>query len=157
MGHFCPPGSGSTGPIEYGSNPDPGPDPKPWSPVHKKRYRIFCCESYLERSRLSYCFRSSRRSFPLSSVVRVRLWRSASSSDESWRRRRLSGESRRRRRLLLSPPSSLSLFTPIFSDFCCQDFIICNSKKQQKNYQETAHTNLAKSSRRVFTKIKKFK
>jgi hypothetical protein len=35
VGHFCPPGSGSgfririhSGPIEYGSNPDP--DPKPW-------------------------------------------------------------------------------------------------------------------------------
>ncbi len=28
VGHFCPPGSGSTGPIESGSNPDP--DPKPW-------------------------------------------------------------------------------------------------------------------------------
>jgi hypothetical protein len=28
--HFCPPGSGSgsTGPIEYGSNPDRDPDPK---------------------------------------------------------------------------------------------------------------------------------
>jgi len=31
VGHFCPPGSGSTGPIEYGSNPDP--DPKPWYKV----------------------------------------------------------------------------------------------------------------------------
>ncbi len=29
VGHFCPPGSGSTGPIEYGSNTDPDPDPKP--------------------------------------------------------------------------------------------------------------------------------
>ncbi len=28
VGHFCPPGSGSTGPIEYGFNTDP--DPKPW-------------------------------------------------------------------------------------------------------------------------------
>jgi hypothetical protein len=25
VGHFCPPGSGSTGPIESGSNPDPKP------------------------------------------------------------------------------------------------------------------------------------
>ncbi len=32
VGHFCPPGSrsGSIGPIEYGSNLDPDPDPKPW-------------------------------------------------------------------------------------------------------------------------------
>jgi hypothetical protein len=31
VGHFCPPGSGSgsTDPIEYGSNPDPDPDPDP--------------------------------------------------------------------------------------------------------------------------------
>ncbi len=28
VGHFCPPGSGSTDPIESGSNPDP--DPQPW-------------------------------------------------------------------------------------------------------------------------------
>ncbi len=28
VGHFCPPGSGSTDPIEYGYNPDP--DPQPW-------------------------------------------------------------------------------------------------------------------------------
>ena len=28
MGHFCPPGSRSTDPIESGSNPDP--DPQPW-------------------------------------------------------------------------------------------------------------------------------
>ncbi len=27
MGHFCPPGSGSTDPIESGSNPDTDPDP----------------------------------------------------------------------------------------------------------------------------------
>ncbi len=27
VGHFCPPGSGSTEPIEYGSNPDPDPQP----------------------------------------------------------------------------------------------------------------------------------
>ncbi len=36
VGHFCPPGSGSgsTDPIEYGSNTDPDPvpdpDPQPW-------------------------------------------------------------------------------------------------------------------------------
>jgi hypothetical protein len=32
VGHFCPPGSGSTDPIESGSNPDtdPDPDPQPW-------------------------------------------------------------------------------------------------------------------------------
>ncbi len=32
MGHFCPPGFGSTDPIESGSNPDPDtdPDPQPW-------------------------------------------------------------------------------------------------------------------------------
>ncbi len=29
MGHFCPPGSGSTDPIESGSNPDPDPQPCP--------------------------------------------------------------------------------------------------------------------------------
>jgi hypothetical protein len=27
---FCSPGSGSTDPIESGSNPGPGPDPKHW-------------------------------------------------------------------------------------------------------------------------------
>ncbi len=32
VGNFFPPGSGSTGPIESGSNrdPDPDPDPKQW-------------------------------------------------------------------------------------------------------------------------------
>ncbi len=29
MGHFCPPGSGSTDPIESGSNSDPDPDTDP--------------------------------------------------------------------------------------------------------------------------------
>jgi hypothetical protein len=29
MSHFCPPGSGSTDPIESGSNWDPDPDPQP--------------------------------------------------------------------------------------------------------------------------------
>ncbi len=32
MGHFCPPGSGSTDPIESGSNPDPQPWPQVWQP-----------------------------------------------------------------------------------------------------------------------------
>jgi hypothetical protein len=32
VGHFCPPGSRSTDPIESGSNPDPQPWPQVWQP-----------------------------------------------------------------------------------------------------------------------------
>ncbi len=38
MGHFCPPGSGSTDPIESGSNPDP--DQQPWLGIRDISVRI---------------------------------------------------------------------------------------------------------------------
>jgi hypothetical protein len=34
VSHFCPPGSGSTDPIESGSNPDPDTDPDPQPCLH---------------------------------------------------------------------------------------------------------------------------
>jgi hypothetical protein len=40
--HFCPPGSGSTDPIESGSNADPDPVPQPWStPFYLQELTVF--------------------------------------------------------------------------------------------------------------------
>ncbi len=38
VGNFCPPGSGSTDPIESGSNPDPDTDPQPCWSVYNMAY-----------------------------------------------------------------------------------------------------------------------
>ncbi len=59
VGHFCPPGSGSKDPIEYGSNtdPDPVPDPQPcFLEIGTVHYSYYSTGSHLFSGRGIYLF-----------------------------------------------------------------------------------------------------
>ena len=71
MGNFCPPGSGSTDPIESGSNPNPDPDPQPWimhslndERMNEKLYRVptFSIVDSSFQYRLFFCMTPCRPS-----------------------------------------------------------------------------------------------